>query len=360
MPNDITTVPQLHQYLHVAMQLEHATIPPYLMALYSIDPDPKVNVYAKEHLRTVVVEEMLHLTLAANILNAVGGEPNLSAPGFVPLYPACLPDGEDFLVSLRPFSKAAIHTFLKIERPDKIPSGHSRLRQRPPHSMSLELKPPNSGMHYYSIGEFYEAIAVGLNYLDAQMGAALFPGDPARQVERDPYYSGGGTCHKVNNLASALLAIDVIKDQGEGYDAGVFGPPPECELAHYYRFNELKEGRKYTQGDTLESGPTGEKLDIDWNAVYPVKVNPRVAEYVDWPALHADAVSFNKTYAEFLKLITKAFTGKPELLYEAEKLMMGVIRQKMLALIHTPIRGMECVNAGPTFEMPLESKENPC
>ena len=34
----ITTREQLHQYLYAAMQLEHATIPPYLTALYSIRP----------------------------------------------------------------------------------------------------------------------------------------------------------------------------------------------------------------------------------------------------------------------------------------------------------------------------------
>lgn len=99
------------------MQLEHATIPPYLLALYSIHPGS--NNEASQILRVVVVEEMLHMTLAANVLNAVGGTPNLSAKGFVPLYPTGLPDGEkDFEVSLSRFSKSALDTFLKIERPD--------------------------------------------------------------------------------------------------------------------------------------------------------------------------------------------------------------------------------------------------
>src|ERR1700691_1083892 len=101
MPNNpITNIPELHEHLKVAMQLEHATITPYLLALYTIRPD--TNLEATRILRTVVVEEMLHLTLAANIFNAVGGTPNLSAPDFVPKDPAHLPDGEtDFKVSLR-------------------------------------------------------------------------------------------------------------------------------------------------------------------------------------------------------------------------------------------------------------------
>src|SRR5271155_84563 len=95
----IKTLDQLRTYLNKAMQLEHATIPPYLTALYSIHPG--TNSDAAHILRVVAVEEMLHLTLAANVLNAVGGKPNLSAKGFVPSYPTYLQTGEtDFEVGL--------------------------------------------------------------------------------------------------------------------------------------------------------------------------------------------------------------------------------------------------------------------
>ncbi|MDB6056491.1 MAG: hypothetical protein JWO95_335, partial [Verrucomicrobiales bacterium] len=112
----------LQKYLQVAMQLEHATIPPYLTALYSINPEPENrNGACSDIIRAVVVEEMLHLTLAANLLNAIGGAPDLNAPGFVPKYPAYLPDGEkDFRVALQRFSKKAVETFLQIERPTPV------------------------------------------------------------------------------------------------------------------------------------------------------------------------------------------------------------------------------------------------
>jgi len=87
----ITTPAELQDYLHAAMQLEHATTPPYLTALYSLQPGSNSDAF--HVIRVVVVEEMLHLTLAANLLNAVGGEPDLSRPGFVARYPAYLPDG---------------------------------------------------------------------------------------------------------------------------------------------------------------------------------------------------------------------------------------------------------------------------
>ncbi len=60
----IETLDDLKSFLKSAMQLEHATIPPYLTALYSLKPG--ANPAAAQVLRVIVVEEMLHLTIAAN------------------------------------------------------------------------------------------------------------------------------------------------------------------------------------------------------------------------------------------------------------------------------------------------------
>src|SRR5665811_1520353 len=103
----IEGVEELHRYLQFALQLEHSTIPPYLTALYSIHPG--TNEDAVKAIQSVVVEEMLHIALVSNILNAVGGDPDFTDEGFIANYPAHLPDGEtDFEVSLRPFSPEAI------------------------------------------------------------------------------------------------------------------------------------------------------------------------------------------------------------------------------------------------------------
>src|ERR1700722_8856121 len=331
----ITTVKELHHYLHVAMQLEHATIPPYLLALYSIRPG--TNADAIRILRVIAVEEMLHLTQAANILNAVGGEPDLTAPKFVPDYPAKLPDGEkDFTVSLRPFSRAALETFLKIERPKKAPSPDHKLVKHGEGRMSIALKPPNDDdFYYYSIGEFYEAIADGLRFLDSESCGKLFCGDRKRQVCPQYYYSGGGKLTVVTNLESAIHAINRIIEQGEGFDSGIF--TSEGELAHDFRFEQLKLGRYYQHvnaaGRPDEPGhPTGPKINVDWDAVYPVQVNPKVRDYEDAPDLYAAAVAFNETYAEFLKLLTKAYRGESHLLLDAVPRMFSLNNQ-MLQLI---------------------------
>src|SRR4051812_15747483 len=177
------------------MQLEHATIPPYLTALYSIHPG--TNIDASNVLRVVAVEEMLHLTLVANLLNAIGGSPDLTAPDFVPTYPAFLPDGEtDFQVDRQRFSPAAIDTFLNIERPDGAADEESRILARPEGvTITLLATPEDQAMRFYSIGDFYEEIRRGLEALQAERagsGETLFVGDPARQVTPEYYYSGGG------------------------------------------------------------------------------------------------------------------------------------------------------------------------
>ena len=363
MPH-VETVEELKHYLYLAMQLEHATIPPYLLALYSIHPGS--NPEAAEVVRTVVVEEMLHLTLAANILNAVGGEPDLTRNGFVPLYPAQLPDGEtDFYVDLQPFSTAAINTFLKIERPKGLPqkgleglSEDGRTIARPRNAQSALIYNPkgDENISYWSIGEFYRAISEGLDELHRQHGDALFCGPPERQVGPENFYSGGGECLTITDLSSAQAAIELIIEQGEGYDYGPFGKGDQGELAHEYRFDQLQRGRKYVRGNKYfrsdrADHPTGAELKVDWSAVYPFKVNARLADYEDSPELHKAAVDFNNFYKEFLAFVTRAFNGEPHLLLVEGQAKMMEIRNKIVEIIRNPIWGTEGVNATPTFEL---------
>jgi hypothetical protein len=350
----ITTIEELNDYLYAALQLEHATIPPYLTALYSLHPGS--NSHALHVIRVVAVEEMLHLTLVANVMNAVGIKPDLTQDGFVPRYPAYLPDGEqDFEVSLQPFSKAAVSTFLKIERPAKAPSEQSRLVRRSPrlaahaHAHLLAVSPRDPGMQFYSIGEFYEEIIRGVKYLHAQYaahGKELFTGDPRRQVTPEYYYSGGGEVIPVTGLQSALDALRLIAGQGEGLGGGIYDA--EGELAHYYRFQQLEIGRYYAKGDQPDH-PTGPPLEVDWDAVYPVQKDARLEHYPEGSELRAGAVGFNQAYAGFLEFLTQAYNGQPELLIEAVWWMFR-IRDAMLALIRNPVPGRNGVHAGPTFD----------
>src|SRR5215475_10364609 len=102
------TIDGLHRALQNAVELEHATIPPYLYALYSIKPDTNLEVAGL--IKSVVLEEILHMSLDCNILNAVGGHPKIDDPCFLPNYPGPLPGGVEsgLIVGLAPVSKQLI------------------------------------------------------------------------------------------------------------------------------------------------------------------------------------------------------------------------------------------------------------
>lgn len=350
----ITSTAELHSYLHAALQLEHATIPPYMTALYSIRPG--TNLDAVQILRVVVVEEMLHLTLAANLLNAVGGTPDLTRADFVPRYPTALPSGEtDFLVDVQRFSVDAVNTFLKIERPRRAPHADARHRgaAAEPAAGAGDAQPGYYGIcgSYYSIGEFYEEILRGIEYLEAANPGKLFVGDPARQVTSAYYYAGGGELHAVTDLRSAREAIRLIAEQGEGHGLSIYDH--EGELSHYYRFEELLLGRHYqrTGKEADQPGkPTGPPLHVEWDAVFPIKKNVHLDDYEVGSELHAAAVEFNESYAGFLRLLTQAYNGQPGLLLDAVPYMYR-IRDRIHLLLRNLLPGASGLHAAPTFEV---------
>jgi hypothetical protein len=327
------------------MQLEHATIPPYLTALYSLKPGS--NLDAQHILRVVVVEEMLHLTLAANILNAIGGQPDLTAPGFVPRYPAYLPDGEtDFTVGVAAFSKATLGTFLKIESPAHAPEGSAPVIG---HKRRSGLGSTADGRRFATIGEFYRDIEFTIASLREELGPSLFCGDADRQVTPEYYYSGGGMLFPVTDFDSVRRAIELIVGQGEGITHAVFDS--QGEMAHYYRFDQLNQGRYYQRGDT-PGKPTGPALKVDWSAVYPIGTDLKLADYRAFPEVQRAATAFNESYGKFLAVLTAAYNGRPRLLLEAVPMMFR-FRDQFLQLVHHPLAGGQ--NACPTFEIgPVE------
>ena len=115
----ISTLDDLRTHLQWAIELEHSTLPPYLWALYSLDPDR--NAAAAQVVGSVFAEEMLHLLLAANLLNAVGADPVLDAPHLLPPYPHPLPHSDGSVqVGLGPFGPEALDLFLRIEQPARV------------------------------------------------------------------------------------------------------------------------------------------------------------------------------------------------------------------------------------------------
>lgn len=348
----ITSREDLHMYLHAALKLEHATIPPYLTALYTIKPG--TNIEAVEIIRSVMVEEMLHMVLVANVLNAVGGTPDIDRADFVPVYPTYLPDGEtDFKVGLRAFSVEAIDTFLKIERPADSEETAHKIRRNSSAPFELLKGLPRSeeekvqGMHYYSIGEFYEEIVHGLEYLANEMGEdKLFCGDPRRQVGKEFYYNGGGEIITVKDLDTARAALNEIAVQGEGYPHQVDSVGKE--IAHYYRFKEIQVGRYYQPGDDPDH-PTGSQFEVDWEQTYNILRNAKTADYPKGSELRKKSHEFNVTYTKLLGELQLALSGEPERLQRAVGGMFQ-LKYKALELMKNEIPNRPGIHAAPTFE----------
>jgi hypothetical protein len=314
------TIPSLRDHLQAALAVEHATIPPYFTAWISLKDN--TNLAAAEIIRSVMLEEMLHLTLAANLLNAVGGKPSLTHKGFVPRYPHRLPfSGDRFEIDIERFSKRAVRTFLAIERPE-----------------GRRAKPETRKFH--TIAQFYAAIRGGIDELCDRHGEKkVFSGKPARQIQADAYY-GAGSIIVVTGRDSAHRAIDEICEQGEGVHESVFDADhsitgADKEPAHYYRFQQLLKGRAYRKGDTPTTGPRGAKIDVDFKAVHPIRPNARARDYAKGSPVRGALEAFAQGYAQLLASLEAAYNGKPARLTEAIARMFA-LRDQARALMQTP------------------------
>ncbi|MGX1267895.1 ferritin-like domain-containing protein [Streptomyces phaeoluteigriseus] len=331
----IATLDDLRKHLQWAIEVEHSTLPPYLTALYSLDPER--NADAAQLIGSVFVEEMIHLALAANLLNAVGGQPRLDAPHMLAPYPRTMPHADmSIRLSLLPFGKEALDMFLRLEQP-----------ARPGDAAE--------GDNYETIGQFYDAIERGLRRLCAEAGEdQVFTGDPARQVAGGPFAHTTGHLGPVTDLDSALAALKEIVEQGEGAaradvwdgDVDLFHPETKA-VSHYYRFQELALGRRYQPGDTPESGPTGDAVTVDPAGVHPLRPNPRLEDHPEGSAIRTAQVAFNKTYCKMLEQLEQAFNGNPAMLGISVGTMYAIKGQAQSLMA---LQGNDAPAVGPTFD----------
>jgi hypothetical protein len=313
--------------LQTAVRLEHSTIPPYLYALYSLDPSQNAEI--ADLVRSVVVEEMTHMALACNILNAIGGSPVIDDPQFVPSYPHALPGAVEsqLVVPLKPFSIDLVQdVFMVIEEPEH----------------PLEF-PAAAAAPQLTIGEFYAAIR-------AQLPAADFSHPSSPQVTHPLMPE----LVAVTDATSAQHAIDVIVEQGEGTTTSPLDLEGD-ELAHYYRFAEIFHGHQLVKNP--HAGPDtppdqqyaydGPPITLHAAGVRPLVVNPTSASYPVGSAARNLSDSFNYAYTGVLKSLHATFNGQADQLDAAIGLMESC-KEQAIALTAVDLGDGTC--AGPTFE----------
>ena len=327
----------IQQALQTAVQLEHATIPPYLYALYSLVPGK--NDAIGKLIRSVVFEEMAHMTLACNILNATGGAPVIDRPGFIPTYPGPLPGGVEsgLSVGLEAFSKTVVkNVFMEIEEPEK----------------PIEFPDPTLELAATTIGMFYTSLSDAIG----EAGESLFPTNPANPQVTGAFARLG--VQAVTNVATAQNAIQTIIDQGEGTAQDPMDSVDgESEPAHYYRFAEIWHGHELEATGAPPTAPveeryayTGAEIPFDPDGVQPVRANPTeetlpLAPGVPNPKFACQ--TFNYTYTALLKSLHTTFNGDPSALTLAVGLMES-LKEQAIALMAIPLG--DGTNAGPSFE----------
>ncbi|MET7574629.1 ferritin-like protein [Streptomyces sp. NPDC005492] len=207
----------LREALQVAVELELATIPPYLCGWWSVR-DRRGE--AARLIRRIVGDEMYHLGVVCNLLVAVGGRPRIKDAA--PRYPGPLPGGvrtgvEVYLSGLtRSFVRDVM---MAIEAPDD-----PLARERHPS--------PSIGDFYGDLMRAFRDVAPHLS-TDRQLSDRI----------------GSDELRPVGNLDDVERSIEIIKEQGEGTASSPADTFQNDHPAHYYAFAEIYHGRQLRRSD---------------------------------------------------------------------------------------------------------------
>lgn len=254
---------QLTYLLTEAAEIEHNVLCCYLFAQFSMKDDVGEGLTAAQlekvrdwraTIGDIAVQEMLHLATACNLLTAVGGAPQLRRPN-LPTSPRAYPSA--FELRLVPFGLEAVDQFVFLERPEYI---DTESRPRPSYRDSplavSSLRDAFSGERDYdTLGELYRGIEDGLEYLSQKLGEEnLFIGRPGSLTAGSLFEMA--ELVTVHDLDSALAAVKVIIDQGEGAS-------PDAVDSHYQRFLAMRSEYR----EVLSADP-------DFRPGRPVLTNP--------------------------------------------------------------------------------------
>lgn len=179
--------------LQCAIELEHATLPLYLSAMFSLQV-PGYTVY--NLIRSAAMEQLVHMATASNILAALGGTPRIKTLN--PKFPS---NGQpDLHLVLAKLSKKQLENFKRIKLP--------------------------------AIGNLYQAIRGAIRSNADAVRAAMKKGGTSNQVGDDIGFTTITYTDGEDPLPRLYKAIDEIALQ--------------CE-AHYTKYCEIYYGRRYSK-----------------------------------------------------------------------------------------------------------------
>ena len=312
---------ELKKRIQLAIELELFTIPLYLTGVWSLKLDASDTTGdIRSLIMQVALQEMLHMGLMCNLLVAVGGKPVLNHPDHLPRYPN-FPPGIDLPqpVKLEPFSRPTLNTFLRIEHPQHAPIKIPVLRAAAVGAPAPKFK---------TIGDFYDSLKAGLVHATAFNATG----------QLTTSFGNGDALTTITSRADAEAAIALIKEQGEGNSSSPAAGPTSAELAHYYRFLQIKDGRKFVKqpNGTFKQDPS-QPLPFPT----PAEIYPMAAPLAD--------DTFDAAYSHVVQLLHDAWNqGLPTSLINAVLAMSG-LEAPAIALMQKPRVPNSGGNYGPAF-----------
>ncbi len=376
---------ELRAHLQIAIEVELATIPIYLYSYYSIErtpsgfPDTETARFADQAgsvIMSVAVEEMLHMSLASNLLFSLGQQPQLYLRSPSP-YPTNLPghaklgpDHKPLSLPLAKFSLQQLWHFLEIEYPsanDAPPEGENwqtigqiysyirsiissrhisdedfrrgeRLRQIQPTNYS-----PNSIDTVFPGQAFNETCPV----------APPAPGSAASIAHfssREDSHAGPTPLLAIDTRERALQAIQTIDAQGEGFGPTRFDDPSRMELSHYFKFLSIQSQLQgYEPGDEhlppLPKPPKPAPRQFGpaelSGFVYDFPDNPVAATY---PAGRRDVANVVNGLYQYMLIMTESIFLQPP---ERQKLYFNLaLHRSMIWILDKVIQQMRVVYLG--------------
>ncbi|XP_035665589.1 uncharacterized protein LOC118408838 [Branchiostoma floridae] len=413
-PQENPELDDLKKTLQNAIELEWSTIPVYLNAHFSLKDKQGKNKQVSEMMRDILVNEMHHMSLAANILNAIGGFPVLNDLSRAPRYPGPLPAGclPDLTVSLQKMSKDHIeNVFMAIETPEcdhAVRKFHGDLikaasQKESNERLQMSVTPKFPGLQEKCKEEkgTYNPTTIGAIYihkilcpmlkleLEGDRKVSIFTKDHSRQVEH-PF--------KVTNLTTAIKAIAYIVSQGEGGDPcnpfvysdfrdDDYKKQNKEEPSHYYKFAEIAKGKEVTVQLNDQDNPACPLNDPDCNyfspcsagtcdnairfinkpekpyfnedAVWNIIPNPTTGIYPPGSVARKLSDEFNEIYVDLMQCLHDAVNGQPQKLQRCVVCKMHQLKEKGDILVQTPIIPGGDVNASPTYEFFYTEQDKP-
>ncbi|WP_353572078.1 ferritin-like protein [Candidatus Albibeggiatoa sp. nov. BB20] len=306
--------------LKAALHLEFATIPIYLSAAFSLTSAK--NDPIKKLIIRIAKEEMMHMTVVANLMNAIGMSPNI-----IDAVPKTFPHTLDMLsepleINLESFSCDLVkNVFMRIEAPETnhdYPINMSFAMQSDAAQSEKVVSKPKT------IGEFYKGV---INIINSDSIPNLFEKaekNAYKQIKivkgdmkfKDIGYKKGcpksnfplkdGFDLEIKDKESAVRYLEWVIGQGEG--ASTDNPIDSEGLpGHYYRFESIIK-EKYLTDEPYQGSKysySGSKLDFDPCGKVDFVKNVKAENYEGDVRIYMDR--FNKQYTSMVNNLQKAF-----------------------------------------------------